>query len=242
MPNGGSDCCGTCAFNEKNKGETGYEHSNDPGRDYCAIRDLPVENPFWTYCANHPHHNPARVAIPVGLVYLHENDSGRRVPCGPAPDSEEIRRGLLALLAGMRPEPKLEYPGLAFNQEVIGHLGELREARAVEGLRRVLSFAEAPPISEEKLLVVNRSHLIAAALIALGRVLGREAAGDIRRYVRFGSADPEDKSSLRIRWGALGALLELGREAGALLAEMQEDPDPELATAVRGRIEQLRGL
>jgi len=31
MPDGGSDCCGTCWFNERNKGEAGYAHADDAG-------------------------------------------------------------------------------------------------------------------------------------------------------------------------------------------------------------------
>jgi len=38
MPNGGSDCCGTCWFNARNKGEAGYGHAlaTEPAR--CTIR------------------------------------------------------------------------------------------------------------------------------------------------------------------------------------------------------------
>ena len=46
MPNGGSDCCGTCWFNKKNKGDVGCEHAKDPGDDYCIIRNTKIEDPF----------------------------------------------------------------------------------------------------------------------------------------------------------------------------------------------------
>ena len=56
MPNGGSDCCGTCWFNRQNRGKSGYPRDGEDRDDaYCEIRDAAVENPFWTYCANHPH-------------------------------------------------------------------------------------------------------------------------------------------------------------------------------------------
>jgi hypothetical protein len=55
MPNGGSDCCGTCWFNARNKGEAGYAHADDPEPKFCTIRGLAIENSFWTYCGNHPH-------------------------------------------------------------------------------------------------------------------------------------------------------------------------------------------
>ncbi len=51
MPNGGSDNCGTCGFNLANEGVWG-----PPGcggaEAFCAIRILPIPNPYWTYCAN----------------------------------------------------------------------------------------------------------------------------------------------------------------------------------------------
>ncbi len=55
MPNGGSDCCGTCWFNTKNEGEVGYDHCDSPRPDHCEIRELKITNSFYTYCANHPH-------------------------------------------------------------------------------------------------------------------------------------------------------------------------------------------
>ncbi len=46
MPNGGSDCCGTCWFNAKNKGEAGYEHRGDAAPEYCLIRKLVKRSGF----------------------------------------------------------------------------------------------------------------------------------------------------------------------------------------------------
>ena len=47
MPNGGSDCCGTCWFNLRNKGEVGYDHADDEDEpNYCIIRELDIEVPF----------------------------------------------------------------------------------------------------------------------------------------------------------------------------------------------------
>lgn len=58
MPNGGSDCCGTCWFNEANDGEVGFPKNKSDRAKKCMIRGFEINNPFWTYCANHPHHNP----------------------------------------------------------------------------------------------------------------------------------------------------------------------------------------
>ena len=64
MPNGGSDCCGTCWFNRRNRGEKGYNRADDIDVEaLCEIRDVLIENPFWTYCANHPHRRPQRDPI-----------------------------------------------------------------------------------------------------------------------------------------------------------------------------------
>ncbi len=43
MPNGGSDCCGTCWFNASNKGEAGYDHRDPTIPAHCSIRGLPME-------------------------------------------------------------------------------------------------------------------------------------------------------------------------------------------------------
>jgi hypothetical protein len=140
MPNGGSDCCGTCWFNAKNKGEAGYGHSRDPEPDHCSIRDLPIEDPFYTYCANHPHHRPERDPTPIGPVFTGDA-SGNRTLWRPSPDSEEIRQHLLALLEAMTEEPRTEYPmGLGTDEVVIIQLAEFREARARRALERIAAF------------------------------------------------------------------------------------------------------
>src|SRR5215218_8533152 len=109
MPNGGSDCCGTCWFNARNGGQAGYDHADESVAPACTIRgDLPIADPFWTYCSNHPHHNPGRLAVPVGPVYV--DDDGPRVVWRPSPDTEEIRTELLRLVAAATGEPTMEYP------------------------------------------------------------------------------------------------------------------------------------
>ena len=72
MPNGGSDCCGTCWFNRKDRGERDWpKHVDNALPDHCEIRDLAIEDPFYTYCANHPHRRPERDRIPIGPVTRH---------------------------------------------------------------------------------------------------------------------------------------------------------------------------
>ncbi|MHA1364428.1 MAG: hypothetical protein ACTSP1_18205 [Candidatus Freyarchaeota archaeon] len=61
MPNGGSDCCATCPFNSVNSGR-----SWEP---FCEVRGFPIEDPYWTYCGNHPRRNPLLVRSPRGPVW-----------------------------------------------------------------------------------------------------------------------------------------------------------------------------
>src|SRR4051794_9493395 len=110
MPNGGSDCCGTCWFNRSNDGSPGDPHGPDRRPAFCEIRGLPIDNPFWTYCANHPHHNPGRVAIPVGPVFVCDAYPYTRRALVPCPDTEAVRAALLDLLAAMPEVPRPEYP------------------------------------------------------------------------------------------------------------------------------------
>ena len=58
MPNGGSDCCGTCWFNRSLEGQRGSGNFNRETPSHCEIRDLDIPDPFYTYCANHPCHRP----------------------------------------------------------------------------------------------------------------------------------------------------------------------------------------
>ncbi len=138
MPNGGSDCCGTCWFNRTNRGEAGYRHAGDFSiRPYCEIRDIAIEIPFYTYCANHPHRRPDRDPIPIGPVM--RGDGENRFLWVPSPDSEEVREHLLDLLADLfRHISEDRYPaGLSLARIIISQLGEFREARAVSELERL---------------------------------------------------------------------------------------------------------
>jgi len=140
MPNGGSDCCGTCSFNAKNKGEAGYHHAHNPDLDFCTIRNLVIKDPFYTYCGNHPHRRPDRDPIPIGPVYTGDS-SGTRESWMPSPDTEEARVHLLALLDKIDEHTGSEYPiGNYLHEIVVWQLGEFREGRALEGLKGIALF------------------------------------------------------------------------------------------------------
>ena len=169
MPNGGSDCCGTCWFNARNKGEAGYGHAHDPEPSFCTIRGLPIETPFWTYCGNHPHRHPERDPIPIGPVYVDDGD-GRKM-WQPSPDTEEVRGHLLELLRGIEEQPAAEGESLVGfyidGKLVVWQSGEFREERAVPDLRRIAGFSAQ---KEELPFGRLRANLVAAAREALAKI------------------------------------------------------------------------
>jgi len=113
MPNGGTDCCGTCWFNRSLEGRRGSRNFNRDIPSHCEIRGLDIPKPFYTYCANHPYHRPRRDETPIGPVFVYrgampmepaaeQEDSSspksERVRWRDSPDTEEIRQHLLDLV------------------------------------------------------------------------------------------------------------------------------------------------
>jgi len=171
MPNGGSDCCGTCPFNEKNKGEAGYRHSSDLGRDYCTIRQYVITgSPFYTYCANHPHHNPEGIDIPVGPVFEGDSNSNRWVSA-PSSDTPALRAKLLALIEWIPVTWVEDYPsGLSFAEAVVMQLGEWRERAALPALERIASSEVEPQPRGSGPFARSPTILIDAARRAIDRI------------------------------------------------------------------------
>ena len=139
MPNGGSDCCGTCWYNLQNKGEAGYPEDMDLSvGPYCEIRDQAIESPYWTYCANHPHRRPDGDRIPIGPILVHASGTTvDREVWVESPDTEEIRQHLLELLDEFFTHLSRDrYPiGPGIGDAIVRQLGEFREERALERLR-----------------------------------------------------------------------------------------------------------
>ena len=142
MPNGGSDCCGTCWFNSKNEGEPGYHGSRKEGIVFCTIRELEIPDPFYTYCANHPYYNRKKIDCPLGPVY----DESNKIWVN-SPDSEKIRMKLLELLDKITYEPEFfrieefhpfYHSYTNFAEEVIIQIIALKEERAIPGLKRII--------------------------------------------------------------------------------------------------------
>jgi len=168
VPNGGSDCCGSCWFNAKNKGEAGYDHTDDPEPPFCTIRGLAIDDPFYTYCGNHPHRRPDRDPTPIGPVFT-GNDSGERTLWQPSPDSEDIRQHLLTLLSQIEERPSSEYPlGIYLDEIVVWQLGEFEEPRSIERLRHIAAFD--PTATEAGAFGRTREDLAQLAVEALERI------------------------------------------------------------------------
>ncbi len=135
MPNGGTDCCGTCWFNRANRGRKGSRNHDREIPSYCEIRDFAIENPFYTYCANHPYRVHDRDPIPIGPVYRNVSMGpfdDYREPFLPSPDTEEIRQHLLYMLDNFFEHfVRDRYPiGINLCEAIIRQLGEFQEKRA----------------------------------------------------------------------------------------------------------------
>lgn len=169
MPNGGSDCCGTCWFNARNKGKAGFNKAGGEEPSFCIIRGLAIEDPYYTYCGNHPHRRPQKDPIPIGPVFTGDS-FGNREFWKPSPDTEEIRLHLIELLAGMEEQPASEYPlGIYRDEIVVRQLGEFKEARAVKGLQRIAGFD--PEAFEFGPFGRTRQELVKLAREALAKIL-----------------------------------------------------------------------
>ncbi len=155
MPNGGSDCCGSCRFNRAN---AGLENRSSLLREdmecvheasHCEIRGLDIQNPFWTYCANHTSRMKRGYSVPLGPVYVHEwnhvvNSDGVRVPVSnripwvDAPDTEEVRTQLLQFLKELELlSDSYPWHGKDLVHEVVDELERLREPRAIPILEQI---------------------------------------------------------------------------------------------------------
>ena len=167
MPNGGSDCCGTCWFNSKNDGQPGYHGAEKPGKVRCIIRDIEPENPFYTYCANHPHHNKQRIEVPLGPVFINEDREIWLLP----QKSEEITIKLLDLLNSITNEVQKRYPSPTDLEEVIiDQLMELKEERAIPGLLTVgkMDIRVFQEYNEDDHFIIrNKAIIVGKAIEAL---------------------------------------------------------------------------
>lgn len=131
MPNGGTDNCGMCPFV--------LDLGSSSAR--CGIRDVELEAPLWTYCANHPKHNPFLVEHPVGPVY---EDAGeypyRRVVLYPSPPDDDV--GARLELLDQVIDGELASSSRTFQVALVEDLGKLESGDAVP---RLVDLAMAEP-------------------------------------------------------------------------------------------------
>ncbi len=147
MPNGGSDCCGTCWWNRTNLGQRDPQNADRSVEPFCEIRDLAIRDPLDEYCANHPRLRPDGDSIPIGPIFRGWGSSlfeTYRYPWRPSPDTEPIRLHLLDLLHDMPLNgPRLERcgfpPGPPLILIVIEQLGDFREQRATPDLEWIVA-------------------------------------------------------------------------------------------------------
>ena len=109
---------------------------------------LEIPDPFWTYCANHPHRNPSLLQVPLGPVFRSLEDDppegevvdivGDRWVWRRSPDTPAVRETLLKILADAAEGPRAEYPlGVTLTEAAIWQVAEFREQRAVPHLERI---------------------------------------------------------------------------------------------------------
>lgn len=172
MPNGGSDCCGTCWFNRANGGKAGHAAKDPSVMPHCTIRGLDIADPFYTYCANHPHKNPGKVDIPIGPVFTGDSFGNREV-WKPAPDTPEIRAAVIDLLARIPEQPGETYPaGLSMEATALLQVGEWREERALPAIDRIIAFDPAPEGGAKGYFARNQKGLILLARRVRARITG----------------------------------------------------------------------
>lgn len=237
MPNGGSDCCGTCWFNEANDGEPGFR-KNAPDRTHkCLIRTFEIENAFWTYCANHPHHNPERIETPIGPVYVAGSYPYARTVLHESIDTEDVRLSLLGLLENITEKPSAEYPSpTKFDEEVIKQLMSFREERATKQLRRIAAFDPESSPAGDNPFRRTRVLTVALAIEALATIENDEALDQIEKAITLGlppndpaSYEESDDKFAPIRYHAVLGLKHCQSAAAkSLLERATSDPHSEI--------------
>lgn len=194
MPNGGSDCCGSCWFYSKNIEEPENRGSENDDVDVCTIRDLEIFSPYYTYCANHPNHNKNKIDIPIGFVYEYSDYSLSRQAWGDTPDNENVRLKLLELLGNISNEPETKYPTETdIEEEIIKHLRVLKEKRAIPGLNKIIQFDIEYYRNNQGYMLRNKAVIVGQAIEALLEISEGEFIENVEHFINYGieSASPE---------------------------------------------------
>ncbi len=247
MPNGGSDCCGTCWFNTVNNGKPGYPENSQTNDLICEIRNFKPDDPFWTYCANHPHHNPEKIRVPIGPVFVCDDNSYGRIEKISALDTEQVRNELVKLAEQIPEIPKEEYPSAtSFSVEIIKHIMFINEVRAIPSLKRILSFN---PFSEpaDNRFEQNNIFLISNAIECLAKLSPKNSVELIEPWITYGlekfdleKYKSNEDQAAPIRYHAVRALKYVeASDVDELLDKACSDPHKEIQAFAR-EISKLR--
>lgn len=194
MPNGGSDCCGTCWFNNANDGQAGMARQPNTKDVVCTIRNLEIPQPFWTYCINHPHHNYEKIDVPIGPVYINDGYPYSRKLWMQPPDTPEVREKLLGLLDKIDEQTAKVYPlPMNFDHEIIKQLQFFKEMRAIESLLRIAQYDMS--LHEVKLppMVENKPVIVGQAIEALLEISNGDYLDKVSMYIQLGVHDDYNK-------------------------------------------------
>ncbi len=186
MPNGGSDCCGTCWFNSKNNGEVGHGGAKKEGIVKCIIRNLEIPNPFWTYCVNHPYHNPQKIDLPLGPVYICDSYPYYRKIWKLPPDTEEIRKKLLEILDNTDASEKEEYSEMNLEEEAIHQLRILKDKRALPKLLKITKLDISNYKKEKHPMIHNKAITVGLAIEALLDISGGNYLNHVMHFIDLG--------------------------------------------------------
>jgi hypothetical protein len=150
-----------------------------------VIRNLDIPDPFYTFCANHPLRNPARLSVPIGAVYTEDpqREGAVWLALEDSPENREAHLELLRILIEAAPD---EYPlGKSSLTIVIEQLAARGETRAIPLLQRVAD--RVTDDNEPDWIAYPRKLKVEADRTALESLRKRkDGAGSRNRYGKAG--------------------------------------------------------
>lgn len=164
MPNGGTDNCGTCSFNKRNKGTTGHLYANVDAPHHCLLRDFQIterSEGFWIYCGNHSQLPNGGIDVPIGPVFKNFSGSsaGERVVVLESPDNSAVRNTLLRFVGSMTAACTDQHYEPYFKQIVLLQLARFRESEATAHIERIANSRLFEPDVSSRVVIVARVAL-----------------------------------------------------------------------------------
>ncbi|MCY3410699.1 MAG: hypothetical protein INQ03_03585 [Candidatus Heimdallarchaeota archaeon] len=179
MPNGGSDNCETCPFNETNSGKSGYLRPSG-SEAYCILRKLAIEDPLYTYCSNHIHQNPHLYDQPVGPVLV----TKKRNPWVDTPITSTHIDFLLYVLANIKEKETFGYPlGETIEITAINTLLKIKERRMIPELKRILRFS----LNYQSIDASPNHKVVCSALNAFVNLERENSIAELRGFMKRNS-------------------------------------------------------